>query len=62
MAAAKLFEYAHTFIKHNMSGAKLLNIDELYLTNMGICDEFHRKMILVCIGELVGNSETVSII
>lgn len=58
MAAAKLFEYAHTFIKHNMSGAKLLNIDELYLTNMGICDEFHRKMILVCIGELVGNSET----
>ena len=60
MAAINLFEYANTFKQNGINGRTLLNIDDIRLSNLGISDEFHRKMILVCVGELIGNSETVS--
>ena len=46
---------------HSMNGSKLLNLDTSKLTQMGIHDEFHKKMILSCVDELIGNSETVSL-
>lgn len=61
MAATNLFQYAHMFYSHTMNGRKLLALDAMKLEHMGIHDEIHRKMILCCINELIGNSETVSI-
>ena len=61
MAATNLFQYAHMFLSHSMNGRQLLALDAMKLERMGIHDEFHRKMILSCINELIGNSETVSI-
>ena len=49
------------FLSHSMNGRQLLALDAMKLEHMGIHDEFHRKMILSCINELIGNSETVSI-
>ena len=48
------------FLSISMNGRILLSLDEMKLVQMGIHDEFHRKMILCCVNELIGNSETVS--
>ena len=48
------------FLSHSMNGRNLLALDGTKLEHMGIHDEIHRKMILCCINELIGNSETVS--
>ncbi len=61
MAATNQFQYAHMFLSHSMNGRKLLGLDEMKLAHMEIHDEFHRKMILACINELIGNSETVGL-
>jgi hypothetical protein len=60
MTATNLTQYAHMFISHSINGRILLGLEEIKLDQMGIHDEFHRKMILSCINELIGNSETVS--
>lgn len=60
MAATNLFEYAHMFLSYAVNGKILLGLDAIQLGNMGIHDEFHRKMILCCVNELIGTSETVS--
>ena len=62
MAAINLLQYANIFIHYNVVGRTLINFDQTRLVSMGIYDEFHQKMILACIGELLGNSEKVSTI
>ena len=61
MTATNLTQYAHMFLSNSMNGRILLGLDEMKLVQLGIHDEFHRKMILSCVNELIGNSETVSV-
>eukprot|EP00043_Microstomoeca_roanoka_P017898 m.188419 g.188419 ORF g.188419 m.188419 type:complete len:948 (+) comp16723_c4_seq1:196-3039(+) len=60
MVATKLFDYATLFLEKGVNGAKLMSLNHKKLQSLGVDDTPHRKMIMACIEEVLGQSTTTA--